>query len=466
MSKLQYIKTKLSFWVTFAISVALAFASMAGTTRAMAGAEASGTLVIVTSFPPSLFEKFRTEFEKRNPKVKVFVRSKKTSAAISFIEERINEPADLFWASAPDAFEVLKESGHLRQAFSRNEIEGARIGSYPIDDPDGFYKGFAVSGYGIVWHTDYLKRQGLTPPGKWRDLTNPAFNRHIGISAPSRSGTTHLIVESILQSQGWEEGWATLLEIGGNLATVTARSFGVIDGVLSERFGIGAAIDFLGLSARATGAPVDFVYPDGTAFLPANIGIVKRSANPTAARTFVDFILSEQGQLLLFDPEISRLPVMRSVYTQAPHSYANPFSDELVDKGIAFDTELSRLRYQLVNSMFDLMITFRLQALRRTWKAIHDAELALGNRKEPNLRKSLNEARRLASLVPVTVMESASPTFSSEFVRHKPGLSVPNRQARLEEQWAAFARDHQERAQKLASEVLEKLRSANGKGGQ
>ncbi|MET0085560.1 MAG: extracellular solute-binding protein [Sedimenticola sp.] len=425
---------------------------------AIAQDDLSGTLVIVTSFPPALFEKFRTAFEERHPEVKVFVRSKKTSAAISFIEERITEPVDLFWASAPDAFEVLKESGHLRKILDDEVNSDAYIGSYPIDDPDGYYKGFAVSGYGLVWNREYLERNDLSTPQNWKDLTDPAYKRHIGISAPSRSGTTHLIVESILQSQGWTEGWSTLLEIGGNLATITARSFGVIDGIRSDRFGIGAAIDFFGQSAKASGAPVDFTYPDGTAFLPANIAMVKRSVNPEAARAFIEFVLSDTGQMMLFDPQISRLPVMQSVYEHAPPSYPNPFDDELADKGIAFDTDLSRRRYHLVNSLFDVMITYRLQLLRRTWSAIHEAERILKGNNNELLIARIEEARRLASMTPVSSEEASTAEFASLFVRHKPGIPVSFEQKRLESEWAVFARSNQDRAFNIANEVLSKLR--------
>ncbi|MBL4613824.1 MAG: extracellular solute-binding protein [Magnetovibrio sp.] len=459
----QNIKFKVGAWLGPCAAIVILMASFGVSAQAIRP-QSDRTLVILTSFPPVLFKTFTAAFEAKHPGITVYVRSKKTSAAISFVEERINEPVDVFWASAPDAFEVLKKAGHLRQAFGKSGPDGARIGSYPIDDPDGYYKGFAVSGYGIMWHQEYLKRHKLKAPTNWADLTHSDYTRHIGISAPSRSGTTHLIVESILQSQGWREGWATLLEISGNLATVTARSFGVIDGVLNQRFGIGLAIDFFGLSAKATGAPVEFVYPTGTAFLPANIAIVKRSANPVAAQAFVDFVLSQQGQSLLFAPEISRLPVMTSLYENAPSHIANPFSDELIDKGIAFDTGLSQQRYQMVNSMFDVMITFRLQALRRTWKAIHDAEKALQGQDYPDLSSRVQKARELASAVPVKLDQATSPISSSFFVRHKPGLSVPFRQSELETQWAAFARDHQDRAHKLARDVLNELQAKAQRG--
>ena len=65
--------------------------------------------------------------------------------------------------SSPDALEVLKESGDLSPF--RPNVPGVpeTVGNYPINDPDGFYTGFAVSGYGMMWNTRYLERRGLAP---------------------------------------------------------------------------------------------------------------------------------------------------------------------------------------------------------------------------------------------------------------------------------------------------------------
>ena len=45
-----------------------------------------------------------------------------------------------------------------------------KVGAFPINDPDGYYKGFAASGYGIMWNTRYLKAKKLPVPGTWADL--------------------------------------------------------------------------------------------------------------------------------------------------------------------------------------------------------------------------------------------------------------------------------------------------------
>ena len=431
--------------------------TLAGLNVASAQAtQLTGPLVIVTSFPAPVFSRFKQRFEALHPEVTVFIRSKKTSAAISFIEERPSEAADLFWASAPDAFEVLKQSGSLLSAFSSTG-QGASIAGYPLNDPDGYYKGFAISGYGIMWNRPYLLRHGLAAPTRWNDLKDSRYAGHIGITAPSRSGTTHLIVETILQTQGWKKGWATLSEIGGNLATITARSFGVMDGVRAGRFGIGPVIDFFGLSAKALGAPVDFVYPEGTTFLPANIAIVKRVANLDAARAFVDFLLSPTGQLLLIEPAISRLPVDQSIYTNAPADFPNPFDQTLLERGIRFDSQLSRRRYHVVNTLFDALVTFPIRSLRRSWGAIHEAEAALAGTGRADLQVKIARARQLISQVPVTSEQAQDTGFASVFARRSAGLPASEQQLQAQANWRVFIRRRQDEALQLALGVLDGL---------
>ena len=91
-----------------------------------------------------------------------------------------------------------------------------KIGSYPINDPDGFYFGFAASGYGIMWNERYMKANKLPEPKEWSDLAKAVYFDHTAISAPSRSGTTHLTIETILQGEGWDKGWATIKAMAGN----------------------------------------------------------------------------------------------------------------------------------------------------------------------------------------------------------------------------------------------------------
>ena len=127
------------------------------------------------------------------------------------------------------------------------------------------------------------------------NAVNPAISRNSGansrliasMSSPSRSGTTHLTVETILQGEGWNKGWQQLLMIAGNCAAITERSFGVPDGINNGQFGAGPVIDFFGLAGKYSGFPVDFVYPAMTSIVPANIALIAGGKNTADASTGV-----------------------------------------------------------------------------------------------------------------------------------------------------------------------------------
>jgi phosphoglycerate transport regulatory protein PgtC len=411
-------------------------------------------LVIVTSFSKDLTNPFTQAFEKKYPSTKVEVQNRNTAAAVAFIRETRSSPPDLMWASAPDAFEVLKKNTLLQKYAPKAAGLATKVGAYPLNDPDGYYVGFAASGYGIMYNTRYLRANALPAPKEWDDLKKPIYFGHVGISAPSRSGTTHLTVETVLQGEGWDKGWATMLEIGGNLAQVSDRSFGVPDAVNSGQYGIGIVIDFFGLSAKASGFPVDFVYPTVTTLVPANIGIIANAKSPKAAEAFVEFLLSDEGQQILLDPKIQRLPVRAATYDKAPAGYPNPFKDASLGARVTFNADVSETRYELLNSLYDRLVTFRLKELNAAWKAIHEAERKLGSGGSAEGKRLLAEARKLATAVPVTEKEVSDPAIAGSFQEVKPGRAVAGRQAEFEQKWDAFASKNYAEAKALAEKAL------------
>ena len=413
-------------------------------------------LVIVTSFPEDLTGPFQAAFEKKYPGTKVEVLNKKTSAGVKFIQETTtNNTTDIFWVSAPDAFAVLKGKGLLSKYAPNSQGIPDKIGSFPINDPEGYFFGFAASGYGIMYNTRYLAAKKLPVPTEWDDLKKAVYFGHVGMSAPSRSGTTHLTLEAILQGEGWEKGWQTTKEMAGNFKTITERSFGVPDGVNSGEFGIGIVIDFFGFSSRASGFPVDFVYPTVTALVPANVGIVKNAPHPKAAAAFVDYLLSDEGQELLFDPKIQRLPVKPAIYAKAPEGLPNPFKDTSIGASVNFDSDLSEGRYNVVNSLFDQLITFRMNELTAAMQAIHEAEAALAKKPNAKAKDLLAQARAQLASMPVSEAQAGDPAFVAVFEkkRKKATDDVPQRQAEVEQQWDAFARQHYAKAEELAKQA-------------
>jgi len=410
-----------------------------------------------SSFPKDLTVTFKKAFNKKHPGVKVEMLKKKTTAGVKYIQETAgNNNSDLFWASAPDAFEVLKGDGLLQKYQTRAKGIPDKVGSYPINDPDGYYKGFAASGYGFMWNTRYLKAKKLPAPREWEDLTKAVYHRHVGMSAPSRSGTTHLTVETVLQGDGWEQGWALWKRIGGNFKTVTERSFGVPDGVNSGQFGIGIVIDFFGFSSQASGFPVEFRYPLVTTLVPANIAIVNNAPHPQAAAAFIEFLLSDAGQKILLDPKIRRLPVNPTAYADAPADFPNPFKDSSIGARVKFDVLKSKARYNLVNSLFDVMITYRMNDLREAARAIQEAEAAMAGKSNAKAAALLQQARALIDQVPVDEARAMDPQFAGIFKkkRKKKTDKVSGRQAEVEQAWDTLVKANYAKAKALAEQAM------------
>ena len=431
------------------VLTAAALSLLAGAALAQAP---TGKVTVVTSFSKNVTDPFKKAFETARPGLTLEVQNRNTNAGVKFVEEtKANNQTDLFWASAPDAFEVLKGKGLLQAYRPKASGIADKIGSFPMNDPEGYYSGFAASGYGVMWNTRYVKANRLPEPKEWADLATAPYFDHVAIAAPSRSGTTHLTVETILQGEGWAEGWRTIKGIGGNLRQVTERSFGVPEAVNSGQVGYGIVIDFFAFSAQAAGFPVKFVYPTVTTIVPANVGIVANAPNRAGAEAFVEFLLSPAGQEVLLEPSIRRLPVNPAVYAKAPADYPNPFKDPSLGAKVRFDVDVSEARSAVVDALFDQLVTFQLDALKAATKAVDEAEAALAKKDNPQGRALVKEARDLIAAMPVTDAEAASAEVAGAFSGAK---QKGARQAELEQRWAAFGRDHYAEARAKAEAAL------------
>jgi phosphoglycerate transport regulatory protein PgtC len=431
------------------VALGLVFAATAASAQ-------GGKVTVVTSFSKDVTDPIKKAFEKTAPGTTLEVQNRNTNAGVKFLEEtKGNNQVDLFWASAPDAFEVLKGKKLLEAYKPKATGIAKKVGSYPVNDKDGFYSGFAASGYGIMWNDRYVKAKKLPAPKEWQDLAQAPYYDHVSISAPSRSGTTHLTIETILQGEGWDKGWRTVKEIAGNLHQVTDRSFGVPEAVNSGQVGYGIVIDFFAFSSQASGFPVKFVYPSVTTLVPANIGIVANAPNKAGAEAFIEFLLSPTGQETLLEATIRRLPVRPATYDKAPPDYPNPFKDKNLQGLLTFNAELSETRNAAVDVLFDQLITFQLEPLKATTKTLHEVDAALAKKDNAQARALAKEARDLIAAMPITDAQAASPEMRAAFTG---GKEKTARQAELEQQWAAFAKEKYAAAKAKADEALKLVR--------
>src|SRR5690554_4436017 len=282
-------------------------------------------LRIITSYQEDVVEPIREAFQQRYPHIRVRTLNKNTHAAVDEMLAGNERQFDLFWASAPEAFVVLEHAKRLRD-----------LGYGPHAD-------FAWSAVGWTWRSDQLAGNKLPVPQDWNDLLDPVFARHIAMSHPMRSGTMHSLLETILQDRGWQAGWAWVLELAGQLHTISARSFGVLEGVENGDFALGLTIDFLALKRSTKG--LVFRYGRPVIMIPARIAALQGGTQPEAARAFIDFVLSEEGQRILLRPDVRRMPVDPEVRNELAESLHPEVRAALNFSWSRYDPALAAKRY-------------------------------------------------------------------------------------------------------------------------
>ena len=174
--------------------------------------------------------------------------------------------------------------------------------------------------------------------------------------------------------------------------------------------------------------------------------------NAENAKKFVNYTMSVEGQELLFDPAISRLPVLPSVYKKAPPGFPNPFAGTIKPK-VNFDSDLAESRYYVVSSIFDQTITFRHKDLVAAAKAINDATARLAGKNNAQAQQLLAEARDLAYTPVVSEEKSKDKDFLALYRNTKRDAEKTKQTTGLEEYWSNTARKNYARAVELANQA-------------
>ena len=168
----------------------------------------------------------------------------------------------------------------------------------------------------------------------------------------------------------------------------------------------------------------------------------------------IQLAFSDEGQALLYDPKISRLPILpaSAMGGKAPADYPDAF--EIAKRAkVQFDSHLSSDRYQVVVSLFDQMVTFRLKDLQAATKAIHEAEAALAKKPNPKAAALIKQAREAAFTPVVSAHMAADKDFLAIFTANKKDASANKQVTGLEDRWNTTARDNYARAKALAEQA-------------
>lgn len=253
--------------------------------------EAKGKLVLYTSQPERDASQTVAAFRRVQPNVDVEIFRSGTTEVMGKLaaEFAAGQPKpDVLLIADAASMEALKGEGRLL-AYKEAKVDGLATGSY---DDDRTYFGSKLITTGIAVNTAAKSR-----PTSWADLAKPEYKGQIAMPSPLYSGAAAIMLGTMTARS--DLGWKYFEQLKADDAVAVRGNGAVLNAVANGEKAYGVLVDFMAFNAKAKGSPIDFVFPsEGLPAVTEPVAILKTASNPAAARAFVDFILSDEGQKL------------------------------------------------------------------------------------------------------------------------------------------------------------------------
>lgn len=285
------IPTTMSSVNVFRRPVLLGVSLIAAVASVSAARAQEGKLLLYTSQPNTDAQQTIDAFKAKFPKVEIsFVRdgTPRVMAKLRAEIEAGSPQADLLLIADSVTMEGLKKEGRLLAH------PGADISIYEagVHDAQKFWFSTKLITTGIVYNT-----KAPFKPTSWNDLTRPDARGQVTMPSPLTSGAA-LIHASALTGT-LPDGWGYYQKLKDNGAIAGGGNGDILKSVAGGEKLYGMIVDFLPIREKAKGAPVEFVFPkEGVSAVTEPVAILSNTKNPVAAKAFVDFLLSKDGQEL------------------------------------------------------------------------------------------------------------------------------------------------------------------------
>jgi iron(III) transport system substrate-binding protein len=249
----------------------------------------AGNLVLYTSQPNTDAQQTIDAFKARHPGVNVtFVRdgTPKILAKLGAEFEAGQPQADVLLIADSVTMEGLKKEDRLLAH------ETADVSAYPAGTHDAqkFWFATKLITTGIAYNT-----KASFKPTSWQDLTRPEVKGQLVMPSPLTSGAA--LIHAATLTGSMNDGWKYYEALKENDAIAGGGNGDVLKQVAGGQKLYGVIVDYMPIREKAKGAPVEFVFPkEGVSAVSEPVAILKSTKNPDAARAFVDFLLSKDGQ--------------------------------------------------------------------------------------------------------------------------------------------------------------------------
>jgi iron(III) transport system substrate-binding protein len=204
----------------------------------------------------------------------------------------------LWWGGPSDLYITAAGEGLLEPYRPR----GSGKIPHQYKDAEGDWTGVYVGALGFAVNTRVLAEKGLPEPASWSDLTNPIYRGQISVAHPATSGTAFTMLSTIVQlnNRDMDRGFAYIEALGKNVRNFErsgaepARIAGRGDAAIAIAFSHDIVATIEGGATN-----LKLVFPqEGTGFEIGGMALLKGAPNPTAAKRFMDWALTERAQEL------------------------------------------------------------------------------------------------------------------------------------------------------------------------
>ena len=256
----------------------------------------SGKLIVYSGRSEPLIQPVVAAFQAKYPQIEVLLKSGSNSQmANTLLEEKSNPQADVFITTEVFTAHALSREG----IFQPYEPGGYQNLPDAYKAEDASWVGLTQRMRVIMYNKDLVSQDEL--PNSMFDLTDPKWKGQIA-AAGSTNASMQAQIASMIQLVGQDQTEAWLNGLMENEVTFFGGHSDVRKAVGAGEFKLGLVNHYYYYLQLAEGSNVGIIYPDqapGEMGIIANAttaAIINGSGNLNAARAFLDFLVSAEGQ--------------------------------------------------------------------------------------------------------------------------------------------------------------------------
>ena len=266
----------------------------AGMDQLIADAQAEGELVVYGSCEEEYLAAACQHFEELFGIKTTYQRLSTGEVQAKVEEENGNPSGDVWFGGTTDPYNVCAAEGLLEPYAATN---AAHLTSDMYRDADGYWYGIYKGILGFMVNTDELTRLGLEAPADWTDLLKDEYKGLIWLSNYNTAGTAKLVLNTMIQKLGHDDGLKYLVDLDKNIEVYTKSGSGP-----SKNVGTGECVIGIGFLHDGITQIVDNGYTNiqliipssGTSFEVGATAIFKGAAHSNAAKLWIEYALSPE----------------------------------------------------------------------------------------------------------------------------------------------------------------------------